>query len=149
MGCKLVSGIRSFVLDTHAGGREIHLYPICQRPQFTHLYEGRGIPDPIARAINPRRFLSQDDLNTLREIFPSAVGARVFISGFIIVLFNSRRDIETSWEKGLASEFGLLRLGYDIVDSLPMSQQVMKLLPMSQQHLGFHVARRLQMGQMN
>jgi hypothetical protein len=53
--------------------------------------------DPIRAALNPRRFLSQDDLNILREMFPSAVGVRVFMSGFIVILFKTREDIEKSW----------------------------------------------------
>ncbi|KAL1969233.1 hypothetical protein VTN77DRAFT_487 [Rasamsonia byssochlamydoides] len=52
-------------------------------------------------------------------MFPTSVGARVFISGFIVVLFNRQKDIEESWKNGLVTEFGCLRLGYDIVTHEP------------------------------
>jgi hypothetical protein len=53
-------------------------------------------------------------------MFPSAVGVRVFISGFIVVLFKTRADIEKSWlEDGPAGEFGYLRLRYDIIEDEP------------------------------
>jgi len=113
-------------MSTHAGGREIHLLPagITERtttiwPRFQH--------DPIRAALNPRRFLSQDDLNLLREMFPSAVGVRVFMSGFIVILFKTRADIEKSWmEDGPASEFGYLRLRYDIIEDEPTQKELFK-----------------------
>jgi hypothetical protein len=50
----------------------------------------------------------------LRMAFPTSVGVRVFISGFIVVLFNNQKDIERSWDEGQIREFGALRVGYDI-----------------------------------
>jgi hypothetical protein len=53
-------------------------------------------------------------------MFPSAVGVRVFMSGFIVILFKTRADIEKSWlEDGRAGEFGYLRLRYDIIEDEP------------------------------
>ncbi|KAJ6181073.1 hypothetical protein N7519_011534 [Penicillium mononematosum] len=46
-------------------------------------------PDPLKAVLNPRRFLQSHDLHVLREMFPLAVGARVLISGFIVILFKS------------------------------------------------------------
>jgi hypothetical protein len=58
-------------------------------------------------------------LELLRRFFPAAVGARVLISGFIIVLFQTRKDIEASWLEGCVPSFGLLRLGYGIAVHYP------------------------------
>ncbi|KAJ6109633.1 hypothetical protein N7486_001868 [Penicillium sp. IBT 16267x] len=68
-------------------------------------------------ALNPRRFLSAEDLRIIREMFPSAIGARVFVSGFIVILFNSMADIKRSWDyDGPCGEFGNRRLRYDIIE---------------------------------
>lgn len=75
--------------------------------------------DPLRHRINPRRFLTASDLELLRRFFPSAIGARVLISGFVIVLFRSRKDIEASWLEGCVPSFGLLRLGYDVAVHYP------------------------------
>ncbi|KAJ9480590.1 hypothetical protein VN97_g12961 [Penicillium thymicola] len=53
-------------------------------------------------------------------MFPCALGVRVFISGFIVILFKSRGDIENSWLRdGLADSFGSLCLLYDILQDEP------------------------------
>ncbi|KAJ5594588.1 uncharacterized protein N7459_000796 [Penicillium hispanicum] len=104
--------------DTHAGGREIHLYPEYLLPQLSQAYSGSR-QDPLRHRINPRRFLVASDLELLHRFFPSAIGARVLISGFIVVLFRNRKDIEASWLEGCVPTFGLLRLGYDIAVHYP------------------------------
>jgi hypothetical protein len=58
-------------------------------------------------------------MELLRRFFPAAVGARVLIAGFIIVLFRTRKDIEASWLEGCVPSFGLLRLGYGIAVHYP------------------------------
>jgi hypothetical protein len=58
-------------------------------------------------------------------MFPAALGARVLISGHVVVLFKNQKDIEKSWElDGFASVFGNLRLMYDVLDCTP-SQKVL------------------------
>lgn len=104
--------------DTHAGGREIHIHPEYLLPQLSKVYSGSR-PDPLRRRINPRRFLTASDMELLRRFFPAAVGARVLIAGFIIVLFRTRKDIEASWLEGCVPSFGLLRLGYGIAVHYP------------------------------
>lgn len=104
--------------DTHAGGREIHIHPEYLLPQLSQVYRGSR-QDPLRRRINPRRFLTASDLELLRRFFPAAIGARVLISGFIIVLFRNRKDIEASWLEGCVPSFGLLRLGYGIAVHYP------------------------------
>jgi hypothetical protein len=72
------------------------------------------------------------DLNILREMFPSAVGVRVFISGFILILFKTREDIEKSWlEDGPAGEFGYLRLRYDIIEDEPTQKVLSRGAPIA------------------
>jgi hypothetical protein len=83
--------------------------------------------DPIPAILNPRKFLSRHHLHLLREMFPTSLGARVFISGFIVILFKSRADIENSWlQDGPASTFGTLRLRYDILEDTPTRTMVSK-----------------------
>lgn len=106
------------VYDTHAGGREIHIHPEYLLPQLSQVYSGSR-KDPLNRRINPRRFLPASDLELVRRFFPSAIGVRVLISGFIIVLFRNREDIEASWLEGCVPSFGLLRLGYDVAVHYP------------------------------
>lgn len=113
-------GPKGIAIATHAGGREIHFLPSGGISMKTTTCYPRIQWDPIFADLNPRRFLSQSDLNKLRDMFPSAVGARVFISGFIVVLFKNRADIEESWEvDGYASQFGNLRLTYDVIEDEP------------------------------
>jgi hypothetical protein len=63
-------------------------------------------------------------LELLRQFFPSAIGARVLISGFMIVLFQNRKDIETSWLEGCVPLFGFLRVGYDVAVHYPTKAEV-------------------------
>lgn len=58
------------VYDTHAGGREIHIHPEFLLPQLSQLYSGSR-EDPLRRHINPRRFLTESDLELLRRFFPA------------------------------------------------------------------------------
>ncbi|KAJ5151753.1 hypothetical protein N7492_010048 [Penicillium capsulatum] len=106
------------VYDTHAAGREIHIHPEYLLPQLSKVYSGSR-QDPLRHRINPRRFVTAEDLELLRRFFPSAIGARVLISGFIIVLFGTRKDIEASWLEGCVPTFGRLRLGYDAAVHYP------------------------------
>lgn len=104
--------------DTHAGGREIHFRPEYLLPRISQVYSGCR-QDPLQSAINPRRFLPAACLESLRRFFPAAIGARVFIAGFLVILFRNQRDIEASWLEGCVPSFGLLRLGYDVAVHYP------------------------------
>ncbi|OQE18175.1 hypothetical protein PENFLA_c022G09937 [Penicillium flavigenum] len=108
---------------THAGGREIHFLPAGLAPRTIVCFIEQ--PDPLKAVLNPRRFLQSHDLHFLREMFPLAVGARVLISGFIVILFKSRADVEKSWtQDGFASQFGNLRLIYDVTEENPTRTEV-------------------------
>ncbi|KAJ6155024.1 hypothetical protein N7470_005590 [Penicillium chermesinum] len=75
-----------------AGGRYIHPYPGDQISLYPH-----GILTPrspwkeeylFKDGINPRKLLSTQQLDNLRTLFPHAVGARVLVSGFLVVLYS-------------------------------------------------------------
>ncbi|KAJ5476939.1 hypothetical protein N7539_007083 [Penicillium diatomitis] len=113
-------------IGSHAGDLEIHFEAlgyisptITIFPMLQH--------DPIPRPINPRKFLSRNQLRRLRDMFPTALGVRILISGFIVVLFKTIKDIEKSWyEDGFACSFGNLRLRYDVLEVTPTVQVVQR-----------------------
>ncbi|KAJ6111557.1 hypothetical protein N7523_007618 [Penicillium sp. IBT 18751x] len=104
--------------DRQAGGREIHFRPEYLLPQISQMCSGSR-QDPLQGAINPRKFLPAAYLESLRRFFPAAIGARVFVAGFLVVLFRNRKDVEASWLEGCVPSFGLLRLGYDVAVHYP------------------------------
>jgi hypothetical protein len=104
--------------DTHAGGREIHIIPTQSISPTTWFV--RGVPDMIPRNINPRQFLSSNDLEVLRAQYPTAIGARVLISGFLVLLYKSRDQIRKAWDcDGIGGTFGMLRVQYDVARGMP------------------------------
>ncbi|KAJ5782257.1 hypothetical protein N7457_004031 [Penicillium paradoxum] len=113
-------------IGAYAGGLEIHLKPTGLMERTTTMWP-KYQSDPIPAILNPRKFLSRHHLHLLREMFPTSLGARVFISGFIVILFKSRADMENSWlQDGPASTFGTLRLRYDILEDTPTRTMVSK-----------------------
>ncbi|KAK2812920.1 hypothetical protein FQN50_000941 [Emmonsiellopsis sp. PD_5] len=112
----IVASLPQTTYETHAAGREIHIVPYYLMPEYMHMYV-RALHDPIIGCINPRKLLSGQDLEALREMFPRAIGARLLVSGFLIILFKNLRDVRASWEReqGLGIEFGRMRIGYDVV----------------------------------
>ncbi|CAG8903156.1 unnamed protein product [Penicillium egyptiacum] len=112
--------VPKIAIGTHAGGLEIHVQPWGHMERTIVIWP-KLQPDPLNAILNPRKFLSQDDLHLLQEMFPCALGVRVFISGFIVILFKSRSDIKDSWlHDGFADSFGCLRLRYDILQDEPI-----------------------------
>ncbi|KAK2805056.1 hypothetical protein FQN51_001151 [Onygenales sp. PD_10] len=109
----IVASLPHTTYETHAAGREIHIVPYYLMPEYMHMYV-RALHDPIPGCINPRKLLSAQDLEALRKMFPRAIGARLLISGFLIVLFKNFRDVSASWEQALGIEFGRMRIGYDV-----------------------------------
>jgi hypothetical protein len=63
--------------------------------------------------INPRKLLSPENIDGLRELFPAAVGARVFVSGHLVVLFKSLHEIKAVYERDWIGEVGGLPTVYD------------------------------------
>ncbi|KAJ5229487.1 hypothetical protein N7489_010195 [Penicillium chrysogenum] len=83
--------------SVYAGGRPIHYFP---GDQFLGIPGGILTPrspdrynEHFDRYINPRRFLTTADLDSLRELFPEAVGVHLLIAGFLIVLFEEEQHL--------------------------------------------------------
>jgi hypothetical protein len=103
------------ILDTHAGGREIHVKPLYINPVFPD-YISQGIYDPINRELNPRRFLTAGDLNNIRNLYTQVVGARVLICGIVVLLFKSLYDMRLAWNTGIVESIGSLKVLYDVAE---------------------------------
>jgi hypothetical protein len=110
--------IRGKVSEVEAGGRDIHPYPV-DHEDLHHF----GILTPrspwkedyiFRRAINPRKFLTSEQLDGLREVFPKAIGARVLITGYLVILLPSLTDIEDTHKYDWVMEVGGLRVIYDV-----------------------------------
>ncbi|EYE95415.1 uncharacterized protein EURHEDRAFT_515283 [Aspergillus ruber CBS 135680] len=56
--------------------------------------------------INPRKFLTEQDLESLRILFPKAIGAQLLIAGFLRMLFDSIVDVERTHNLGYPGEVG-------------------------------------------
>lgn len=62
------------------------------------------------RYINPRRFLTPSDLDSLRELFPGAIGVYVLIAGFLIILFEDKRHGYDAYSEAWPLELAGLRV---------------------------------------
>lgn len=67
--------------------------------------------------INPRKLLRPTQLDNLRELFPRAVGARVLVSGHLVVLFESKSNMKDIFWSDWVMEVGCLRAIYDVVSA--------------------------------
>lgn len=110
------------VPTTHVAGMEVHVIPGMERPNPLR-YMGYK-DDWIPRYMNPRRMLTAHDLNNIRKMFPTATGVRVLISGYVIVLFQTRSDIIASWNEGFPDTIGGLHVGYDVAEYRPSTLEV-------------------------
>lgn len=98
------------IAPTHIAGRELHIVP-----RFRRCWSDRAIlPDPIARRINPRRCLLREDLDAIREKFPSAIGIRILILGFALLVYYNVDGIHADWNGGVPGSLGGLFVGYMI-----------------------------------
>ncbi|CAG7990198.1 unnamed protein product [Penicillium nalgiovense] len=105
--------------DTKAGGREVHPFPEDRKD----LYPWGRVLTPrsplkeeylFKEGINPRKLLSPDQLERLRELFPAAIGTRVLVAGFLVMLFRSLSDIQDIYKTDWIMEVGGLRTIYDV-----------------------------------
>lgn len=100
--------------DTHAAGREIHIFPKFELPPP----DLRFREDPVCRTIFCRGLLSDEDMRIIREYFPGSVGARVLICGFLVILFDNKKALKKSWEQGVVNYVGSLAVKYAIRDCM-------------------------------
>lgn len=98
--------------DTHAAGREIHVFPKFELPPA----DCRFREDPVCRTIFCRGLLSDEDTRIIREYFPGSVGARVLICGFLVILFDHKKALKKSWQQGVVNYVGSLAVKYAIRD---------------------------------
>lgn len=106
-------------IDTHAGGSEIHILPDHENPV------AMGYPtlqDPISRRINPRMVLTFEDRLSIQRTFSDCVGVRLLVCGFIVILFQSKKDMRRAWDKGIPPTVGALR----VIFNVPMYQPSVK-----------------------
>lgn len=108
-------------LPTHIGGRETQAVPRFLTPRLAGgaWFDKATLPDPIGRRVNPRRCLSRDDLKILRQQFPSAVGVRILISRFALLLYPTVESIYNDWKAGVPASIGGLDVGYIISNFSP------------------------------
>ncbi|PWY90385.1 hypothetical protein BO94DRAFT_23768 [Aspergillus sclerotioniger CBS 115572] len=100
-----------------AAGQPIHFHP-------AHYSEYIGLSPLVfvfqyphfGRDINPRRFLTRDDLDGIRECFPEAVGVEVLVAGFIVVLFEKRIQIKRAYERAWPIELGGLLAFFELAN---------------------------------
>ncbi|KAK2781397.1 hypothetical protein FQN53_000588 [Emmonsiellopsis sp. PD_33] len=109
--------------DVEVAGRDVHLIPCGHRSDITipTPYSSLAIERLFTREINPRKILTARDLDSLRELFPRAVGAQVLIAGFIVILFRNMGDLRNTEARGRPHEIGgLIALldvaGFDLTD---------------------------------
>ncbi|ODM19119.1 hypothetical protein SI65_05736 [Aspergillus cristatus] len=104
------------ITPTHIAGRELHIVPRFLAPEVAGgCWPGRAIlPDPISRRINPRRCLLTQDLNAIRNKFPHAIGIRILISGFALLVYHNVHDMNADWDRGVPKSIGGLTVGYII-----------------------------------
>ncbi|KAJ5888631.1 hypothetical protein N7495_008672 [Penicillium taxi] len=101
----------------YAGGRPIHYLPGHHSEYIPGLITPRspGVYDQhFSRYINPRRFLRSTDLDSLRQLFPGAVGATVLIAGFLIILFDDIQHVHDAYSEIYPLELAGLLVHFDI-----------------------------------
>lgn len=98
--------------DITVGGLDIHILPIGY-PLKNRLIPTQATSFVLAQSlvqgqINPRKFLTEQDLESLRILFPNAIGAQLLISGFLRILFDSVAAVERTNNLGYPSMVGEL-----------------------------------------
>jgi hypothetical protein len=112
--------VRGNAPGVEAGGRDIHPYPVDHENLLhfgTTLIPGSQWKADylFPTAINPRKLLTPAQLDGLRELFPNSIGARVLITGFLVILLPSLSDIEKAHGYDWVMVVGGLRTIYDVL----------------------------------
>lgn len=97
----------------------------AQRPAASPFME-----DPIQRRLGPRSILTPEEIKAIGKSFPGGVFAHFSIPGHIIIQFDNRRYMRWCWDDGTPDTVGLLRVGYEIIDSsqaMTWKQRLMKV----------------------
>lgn len=110
------------VHDTHAAGLPIDNLPSFIVPPRTP--QLRLLNDPIVEIINPRKILSLGNLHLIQRFFPTSIGVRILVTGFIIILYKSIKDLKDSWAQGVFETIGTLQLGYSAAVYVPTATSI-------------------------
>jgi hypothetical protein len=104
-------------LATHVGGREIHIIPFHELGPISFNPSCR--PDPIQRRINPRKMLTETDLDKIRAHFPTSSGIQILLSGYAVLLYEDAAEMKESWNSGIVDSIGGLPLQHAIDSRQP------------------------------
>lgn len=100
--------------SVHAGGRPIHYFPRDHYEYFPRGILPPRFPDQynrhFCRYLNPRRCLRPADLDSLRGLFPEAVGIDVLIAGFLVVRFEKMQHVQNAYSEVWPLELAGLRV---------------------------------------
>ena len=110
------------VYDTHAAGLPIHVLPSFIVPPRAP--QQRLLNDPIVEIINPREILSLGNLYSIHRFFPTSIGVRILVTGFIIILYKSMKDLKDAWAQGVFETIGTLQLGYSVPVYVPTATSI-------------------------
>jgi hypothetical protein len=116
------------VPDIIAGGLDIHILP-ASYPLKSPLIPTRAAQVILAQSlvkgqINPRKFLTEQDLESLRILFPRAIGAQLLIAGFLRILFDSLAEVERTHNLGYPGEVGGLVILLDTATFSATAQNI-------------------------
>lgn len=116
------------VPDIAAGGLDIHLFP-AGYPMTQMIIPTSAVRTVLAQSlvrgqINPRKFLTAQDLESLRILFPRAIGAQLLMAGFLRILFRNSADVESSNKLGYLGEVGGLAVLLDTAEFSATAQNI-------------------------
>ncbi|KAF2404818.1 hypothetical protein EJ06DRAFT_553639 [Trichodelitschia bisporula] len=105
-------------------GTDVHIIPgshlVTDSPFYFPLHDIEPIEDPLSGPLNPRRFFGHEDLEIIRDTFPAAVGAQVYISGYVVILYSSKKVLFREVNnRGVCPFIGQLRVRYSVADFKP------------------------------
>lgn len=116
------SGFRQRVptgnLGIEAAGRTIQIIPLLKiDPVCSSIF--LSAPDPIPRTINPRKFLTGNQLRRVRDCFPTSSGVMMFVSGYIVLLYETESDMNRAWTYPPICTIGGLTVQHSIDNRKP------------------------------
>ncbi|KAJ5926611.1 hypothetical protein N7516_008384 [Penicillium verrucosum] len=85
--------------------------------------KGQRETPPNASQI-PIKSLNQQDLESLRILFPRAIGAQLLITGFLRMLFDSTAEVERTYNLGYPGEVGGLIVLLDTAKFSAIAQKI-------------------------
>lgn len=110
---------------TRVGGLPIHSMPTFENyPIGVLIPGGWARRDLFHHSINPRRLLSNEDLDRFRLMYPRACGARVLLSGVIQVLYPTRQAMNSDLKEYVSYKAAGIQVYFDIMDCQPSQTSI-------------------------